>query len=75
MFNFFKRKSGCLDNKTERQKVDFFKGLFDACLKDNVWFLEQYSDLKPREQEQYQKWVLKTQNKKIITNNKKNGTK
>lgn len=59
MFNLFKKKSGCLDGKTEQQKKDFFKSLYDFATTDRQFFKEQYLDMLPKEREQFAAWVAK----------------
>ncbi len=55
--NFFKKKKGCLDGKTDQQKYDFFLSLSDFATSDKEFFRQQYYDLQPHEQKEFEKWV------------------
>ncbi len=59
MFSLFKSKKGCLDGKTEKQKIDFFISLKGFVITDPVFFEEQYWDLQPKEREEFAKWIEK----------------
>lgn len=62
LFSFLRPKpktKGCLFNKTEQQKVDFFKSLSKFATTDEMFFKEQYSDLQPHEKKEFGDWIIK----------------
>jgi len=56
---FKRKKKGCLEGKTEQQKIDFFKSLAQFATTDKQFFEEQYMDLLFEEQREFHAWVIK----------------
>ena len=51
-----KETKGCLDGKTTEMIIDFFNGLAEFMDSDRLFFIEQYADLKDKEQDLFQSW-------------------
>jgi len=62
LFDIFNKKTkGCLHGKTKQQKIDFFVSLSKFAITDEQFFSEQYLDLLPHEQAEFDEWMLKDQ--------------
>lgn len=55
---FYKPEKGCLDGKTPEEKERYFRSLAQFAIDDPVFFEEQYADLLPHEQSQFNNWVI-----------------
>jgi hypothetical protein len=54
---FIFKGKGCLFNKTQEQKNDFFESLSNFAKTDPLFFKEQYLDLLPHERKEYRDWI------------------
>lgn len=52
------RKSGCLNGKTPEMIHDYFTDLYKFFTEKNIFFLEQYDDLQPREKKLFEAWFV-----------------
>tara|TARA_R110000850_G_scaffold178517_1_gene304455 strand:+ start:99 stop:260 length:162 start_codon:yes stop_codon:yes gene_type:complete len=50
---------GCCKGKTKKMKRDYFKGLREFATTDLVFYNEQLVDLEPKEQTEFNQWILK----------------
>jgi hypothetical protein len=68
MFNFFRKRKGCLYYKTPIQKTQFFKSLAEFAKTDEQFFIEQYDDLLPNEKKEFQNFLLEESKRLNIIN-------
>ena len=54
---------GCLEDKTTKQKNDFFKSLFGFITTDPIFYNEQLCDLERNEIDQFNNWIKNVKKK------------
>lgn len=63
IFNFIRPfKRGCLYDKTEEEKISFFRSLSNFATTNKVFFEQQYWDMLPEERREFGYWVTENTN-------------